>query len=119
MFFRLLLMILADVLFAAHILRFNGIVPALLIILFAFTLLIRRPVIPKIWQILLLLSIGEWIRVTSMFVRYRLVMDMPYVRLLIIMALVILFFVFVIFWWNNQKIQEFYHLIPEKGGDQN
>ncbi len=118
MFIRLLPIILADLLFAAHIMRFHGFVPALFVVLFGLTLFIRRPIIPKIWQILLLLAVGEWIRVAMLFVRYRMAMEMPYVRLLIIMGMVILFFIFVIFWWQNKKIVNFYHQNDEKGGDQ-
>ena len=119
MFLRLLPMILADVLFAAHILRSHGMVPTLIILLFLLTLFIRRPWIPKMWQILLLLSVAEWIRTTATFVHFRLAMQMPYFRLLLIMGLVILFFVFVIFWWNNKKIQQFYQSGIEKGGEEN
>ncbi len=117
MIFRLLPMILANLLFAAHVMRFNGLVPALFVVLLLLTLFIRRPLIPKIWQLLLLLAVGEWIRVTLMFVRYRLAMDMPYVRLLFIMVGVILFFIFVIFWWQNEKIVKFYRIEEEKGGE--
>lgn len=117
MLLRLLPMIFADLLFAAHILRFHGTVPAFLVVLLLITLLIRKPWIPHFWQVLLLLAVGEWIRVTILFVRYRLAMDMPYIRLLIIMGAVILFFIFVIFWWQNKRIEAFYQTNKEEGGE--
>ncbi len=108
MFWRLAPMVFADLLFAAHVLRFYGFLPAILILAFGLTLLIKKSWLPGIWQILLLFAIGEWIRVTIEFVRYRLAMGMPYFRLIIIMGAIILFFIFVIFWWQNKKIQLYY-----------
>ncbi len=109
MVFRFLPFIIADLLFAAHVLRFSGLVPALAIVLLLATLFIRKPWIPRMWQVLLMLAVVEWLRVTAMFVRYRVAMEMPYVRLMIIMGMVVLFFVFTIFWWQNKKIQAFYN----------
>ncbi|APF18953.1 hypothetical protein Calab_3307 [Caldithrix abyssi DSM 13497] len=115
MFLRFLPMIFADLLFAAHVMRFQGLYPALAVVLLLGTLFIRRAWVPGLWQVLLLLAIGEWLRVTAMFIRFRLAMDLPYIRLLIIMGLVILFFVFVIFWWQNDKIQAYFKNKSETG----
>jgi len=108
MILRLLPVIFADLIFAAHVLRFHGPAPALIVLLINFTLYIRKPWIPIMWQLLTGLAIIEWIRVTIYFVNFRMAMDMPYVRLLFIMGLVILYNVFVIFRLRSHKIQKWY-----------
>jgi hypothetical protein len=108
MILRLLPIVLADLLFAAHVLRFHGLWPAVIVFLINFTLLIRKPWIPIMWQLLTGLAIIEWMRITIYFVNFRMAMDMPYVRLLIIMGLVILYNVFIIFRLRSYRIQKWY-----------
>ncbi len=108
MFLRLLPVIIADILFSAHVLRFHGLLPALIVLLINFTLLIRKPWIPIMWQLLTGLAIIEWIRITIYFVNFRMAVDMPYVRLLFIMGLVILYNVFIILRLRSYKIQKWY-----------
>ncbi len=113
MFVRLLPVIFADLLFAAHILRFNGILPALLIILLIPTLFIKKPWILLSWQVLTAVAIIEWIRTTVMFVQFRLAMHLPYVRLTVIMGIVILFNLFILFWLRSSKTRSFYEFKEE------
>lgn len=108
MILRLLPIIIADFLFAAHVLRFHGLALALIVLLINFTLFIRKPWIPIMWQLLTGLAIIEWIRITIYFVNFRMAMDMPYARLLLIMGLVILYNVFIIFRLRSYKIQKWY-----------
>ncbi len=105
---RLLPVFFADVLFAAHMLRFHGWAPAIVVLLLNLTLFIRRPWIPLMWQILIGLAIIEWIRVTIYFLNYRMAMGMPYITMLIIMGLVVLYNVFIIFRLRSPKIQDWY-----------
>ncbi len=108
MVLRLLPFVFADLLFAAHVLRFHGLWPAVVVILVNFTLFIRKPWIPLMWQLLTALAVIEWIRITIYFVNFRMAMDMPYIRLLFIMGLVILYNVFIIFRLRSARIQKWY-----------
>ncbi len=108
MILRLLPVIIADFLFAAHVMRFYGLWPALIVLLLNFTLFIRKPWIPIMWQLLTGLAVIEWIHITIYFVNFRMAWDMPYFRLLLIMGLVILYNVFIIFRLRSYKIQKWY-----------
>lgn len=101
-------MILAVLLFAAHILRLHGIFAALLVVVMPFTLFIRRNWVLYLWQILTGLAIIEWLRMTFQLLRMRLILELPFGRLMIIMTAVILFNGFVLFWLRNKKLQDFY-----------
>ena len=105
---RLLPLIFAQLLFAAHIMRLNGLMWALLVLLLLFTLFIRRNWIVQFWQMIAALATLEWIRITIVIVQLRLAVEMPYARLLIIMGAVILFNLFVIYWLQRPKIKAFY-----------
>ncbi len=108
MIWQFLPIFLADLLFAAHIMRFHGLVPALLVVAFMGTLMLRKAWVPRLWQGALLLTIVEWLRVTMEFVRYRMAWNLPYTRLLIIMGVVIAYFVFIVFYFERQKIQNYF-----------
>ena len=105
---RLLPLILATLLFAAHIMRFNGLPAALLVLALLVTLFIPRSWILNLWQVLIGLALIEWLRTAIILIKMRLVLDLPYVRLALIMAAVILFNGFVIYWLNHKKLRRFY-----------
>jgi len=105
---RLLPLIFAQLLFAAHIMRSFGSVWAAAVLILLFTLFIRRDWIIRLWQIIITFEIIEWIRTTIIIVQLRLAVDMPFIRLLIIMSAVILFNLFVIYWLQRKKNREFY-----------
>jgi len=106
---RLLPIILADVLLAAHFLRFGGIIPAGLILLLLLTLFIRRWWIVRLWQVFLFAATLVWIQTSFKLVGARLAMGAPATRLTIIMAGVVLFNVFALFWLENKKIKAHYN----------
>ena len=106
---RLLPLIFAQLLFAAHIMRSFGIIWAMAILILLFTLFIRREWIIRLWQIIIAFEIVEWIRTTIVIVQLRLAVEMPYLRLLIIMSAVILFSLCVIYWLRRDKIAAFYN----------
>ena len=105
---RLLPLILAQLLFAAHIMRSFGILWATVVLIPLFTLFISRDWITRLWQIIIAFEVVEWIRTTIVIVQLRLAVDMPYIRLLIIMGAVILFNLFVIYWLRRPIIINFY-----------
>jgi len=100
--------ILANLLFAAHVMRFNGMYWTLLILALLFTLFIRRDWILRLWQVLVGLAIIEWILTTIRFVQMRMTLEAPYIRLMFIMGAVILFNLFVLLWLQNKKLKRYY-----------
>lgn len=105
---RLLPLLLAALLFAAHVMRFNGLYPALLIPVLLLTLFIRRYPVIYLWQFLLGLASIEWLRTTVELVRLRMTMEAPFSRLLLIMSTVILYNIFVIVYLRHGTFKTFY-----------
>lgn len=105
---RLLPLILATLLFAAHVMRFNGLPAALLILALLFTLFVPRSWILNLWQVLIGLALIEWLRTAIILINMRLALDLPYMRLAVIMVAVILFNGLVIYWLNHKKLRRFY-----------
>ena len=106
---RLLPLLFAQLLFAAHIMRTYGLIWAIIVLVLLVILFIRRNWIIRIWQVIIAFEIIEWIRITIVIVQLRLAVEMPYVRLLIIMSAVILFNLFVIYWLQRPGIRAFYN----------
>lgn len=105
---RLLPLILADLLLAAHFLRFGGFSPAALALLFLITLFIRRSWIIRLWQALMFVATLVWIDTAIKLIRLRLALDLPWIRLAIIMALVIALTAFAGFWTENKRIKNYF-----------
>lgn len=108
LFVRLLLPIFANVLFAAHIMRFYGLLFAVLVLLLNFTFLIRQEWVLKMWQILLAMAVIVWIYVSFGFIQYRMIMDAPWVRLTAIMSAIVLYNIIAIIWMNSKKLKSQY-----------
>ena len=111
---RLLPLIFTQLLFAAHIMRSFGIIWAIAVLILLFTLFIRRDWILRLWQIIIAFDVIDWIRTTIVFVQLRLAVEMPYLRLLIIMGAVILFNLFVIYLLRRPKVKMLYSWIISK-----
>jgi hypothetical protein len=105
---RLLPVILADLLLSAHFLRFSGVFPAALALLLLGTLFIRRSWVIRFWQALMFIATLVWIDSTIKLVQLRLMLELPWLRLAVIMMLVIALTVFAGFWMENKKIKTFY-----------
>ncbi|HEM48991.1 MAG TPA: hypothetical protein ENO27_02155 [Caldithrix sp.] len=105
---RLLPLIFTQLLFAAHIMRSFGVIWALVVLMLLITLVIHREWIIRLWQIIIAFEIIEWIRTTLIIVQLRLAVEMPYLRLLIIMGAVILFNLFIIYWLQRKRIRNFF-----------
>jgi len=108
MFVRLLPIIISTFLFAAHVMRFNGLLPALLVLVSLATLMIRKPWVPRLWQALLLIAIIVWVDATIDYVKLRLALNASWARLLIIMSAIILFNVLSLVWLENKIIKHHY-----------
>lgn len=109
MLFRFVPIILSTLLFAAHVMRFYGVFPALAVLLLLFTLFIRRVWIIRLWQLFLIVAVLIWINTTIEFVRFRLATSMPWSRLLIIMLSVVLLNVFSILWLQHKRFHSYFN----------
>ena len=107
-FVRLLWPIFMNILMAAHFLRFNGYVTAILILLVNLTLMIRKPIIITLWQVLLGMASVMWIYVSLGFIQFRVATGAPWMRLSIIMGLVVILNFGCIFWINNKKLKAYF-----------
>lgn len=90
-FFRLLPVILAFALLAAHFYRAEQ---TLLVAICAFLpllLLVRRPWVPQVFQGVLIVGALEWLRALYMLVSMRIGFDQPWGRLAVILGVVALF----------------------------
>lgn len=105
---RLSPVVMIWLLFTAHIMRSHGLETAVFILLMSATLWLRNRYIPFIWQMFIGIATVEWIRTTIYLTQLRIVQELPYERLLIIMGAVILFNIFGIFWMGTQKIKALY-----------
>ena len=105
---RLLPVILAGLIFSAHVLRFYGWIPAIAAFLFLFTLSVGKSWILRLWQLYLAAATVVWIQATIGFVRYRMAMELPWTRLVIIMGLIVALTVFSIFWLETKNIKQYF-----------
>ena len=105
---RLLPVILANLLFAAHMSRSYSDVLALLVLLFTFTLFLSQKWILRIWQGYLMLAGLLWIVDTIGLVQGRLALGIPWIRLAIILSLVSLFTFFAAYWLERPSLRERY-----------
>jgi hypothetical protein len=107
-FIRLLPVILSTLLYAAHVLRFNGLPVAVMVLILLLTLFIRKPWIIRLWQILLAFAALKWVIITVELVQMRINFEIPYLRLAIILIIVAVLNLFTVFWLQNKKIKKFY-----------
>lgn len=107
-FLRLLPVILSMMLLGAHYYR-AGFIP-LVVIIFAslFLLLIRQPWVVRVIQVELVIGGIEWVRTTFNLVMMRQSMNMPWIRLAIILGGVALFTVFSLLVFRSVSLKKRY-----------
>lgn len=110
---RLLPVILANLLFAAHMSRSYNDVLALLVLLFTFTLFITKRWLLRIWQVYLVLGGMLWIVDTVGLVQGRIANQAPWTRLAIILSLVSLFSFFAAYWLEKPSLKKQYPIAKE------
>ena len=98
------------VLLAAHFLRSGNIVLVIILLLSPVILIIRKPVTARIIQILLVLASVEWIRTTVLTIIYRVHIEEPWGRYLIIMGTITLFSFLSIFVFFLNNLKASYYL---------
>lgn len=90
-FFRLIPVILSFLLLGAHFLRAGLIPVTVLCAAVLFLLFLRKPWVPRLFQVLLLLGAIEWLRSLFMFAQMRIAWGEPWTRLAFILGAVALF----------------------------
>jgi len=105
---RLLPPMLAGLIFAAHVLRFYGLLPAVLALVFIFLLFVPQKWVLRLWQVYMFIATLVWIKATVDFVSFRLSMELPWIRLAVIMGLIIALTIFSIFWLENKKVKQYF-----------
>jgi len=85
-FIKLLPVMLSLLLLGAHFFRAGMIIPVLFAVAILFMLLIRKPWVARMIQLVLILGGLEWIRTTIMLVKERQVISAPWERLALILG---------------------------------
>ena len=88
---RLIPVFLSFLLLAAHFYRSGQVVLAAICVALLLLLLFRKPWIPRLFQILLVLGALEWLRSLYYFAAMRIAWDQPWTRLAIILGAIALF----------------------------
>jgi len=105
---RLIPLILSTLLIAAHLMRSYGLEAAIAALLLLGTLFLRRELTRRFWQGLLVIAAIIWIDTTYGIVQFRQELNLPWLRMMIIMGAVIAFTVFSAIWLESRKIKTFY-----------
>ena len=89
-FFRLLPVVLSFLLLGAHFYRY-GLVPlTLACVAVLFLLFLRKTWVPRLFQVLLVLGVLEWLRTLYVLAAMRIAWDQPWTRLAVILGTVAL-----------------------------
>ena len=105
---RLLPVMFADLIFAAHYSRAGHDWLAILILILPLSFFIRKTFIVRAWQIIMAFSALVWLKVTFDMVQIRISMETPWLRLVLILGAIALFSAFCAWWLENKKIKAFY-----------
>lgn len=105
---RLLPVLLSFLLLAAHFYRAGY--PALTALSVGVLLLLflKKPWVPRLFQILLILGSLEWLRALYFFAAMRIAWDQPWTRLALILGAVALFTALSGLVFRNRRLAEFY-----------
>ena len=90
-FLRLLPVLISFLLIAAHFYRAGMAVSAYLLLSLLLLLLVRNVWVPRVIQLVLVLAACEWLRTLINIAQLRIDMDMPWLRMAVILAAVALF----------------------------
>jgi len=88
MFLRLFPVLLSAVLMAAHLSRHGALLLALVALFLPAMLLVRRPWVPWVMQVALVLAALEWVRTGVTLGRERIALGEPWARMAIILVAV-------------------------------
>jgi len=105
---RLLPVILSFLLLAAHFYRAGYAVLTALCFVVLVLLFSRKPWVPRLFQVLLLLGALEWLRSLYHFAAMRIAWEQPWTRLAIILGAVALFTALSGLVFRNRKLRDYY-----------
>ena len=88
---RLFPIIISFLLLAAHFVRAGQTVLALVSLFFLIPLVVKKPWVPRVTQLALLLGAAEWLRTLFFIAQMRIEFGMPWTRMAIILGAVTLF----------------------------
>ncbi|HHJ51830.1 MAG TPA: hypothetical protein ENJ89_01435 [Caldithrix abyssi] len=106
---RVFPIIFSTLLFSAHLLRFYGYWPPVLMMLLCFSLLSDKRRVLQMWQILLAIFTLFWIKITVSLVLLRLEKGMPWQRLALIMSAVVVVNLMSLLWTNRKTVKEMFN----------
>ena len=109
-FLRLLPVILSFLLLGAHFYRAGMVPVTVLCVASLFLLLIRKPWVPRLFQVLLVLGAIEWLRSLYLFAAMRIAWGEPWTRLAVILGTVALLTALSGLVFKLRKLKEFYGL---------
>jgi hypothetical protein len=90
-FLKLLPVIFSFLLLAAHFMRAGQDVLLILMLVLPLLLLLKKPWVPRVIQVVLFLGAIEWVRTLATFAQVRVAMGEPWTRMAIILGAVALF----------------------------
>lgn len=105
---RLLPTVLALVLLAAHFYRAGMVVLAVSACLLPLALLLKRPWIPRLFQVVLVLAALEWCRTLYLIAQMRIAFDMPWTRMALILGAVAAFTAFAALLFETRGLRRRY-----------
>ena len=105
---RLLPVILSLLLLAAHFYRAGHVVMTGLCLAVPLLLFLRKPWVPRLFQLLLILGAIEWLRSLYFFAAMRIAWEQPWTRLAIILGSVALFTALSALVFSSRKLRNFY-----------
>jgi hypothetical protein len=90
-FLRLLPVFISFLLLAAHFLRAGQVAISIVLLSLLSLLFLRKAWVPRVIQLILLLGMVEWLRTLYSVAQVRIELDMPWMRMAIILGVVALF----------------------------
>lgn len=110
---RLLPVIFSCLLLGAHFYRAELPILTALCAFAPLALFIRKPWLPRVFQVLLVLGALEWLRTLYMLAAMRLAFDQPWARMALILVAVALFTALSGLVFNSRSLRSFYRRQPD------
>jgi hypothetical protein len=105
---RLFPVIFSFLLLGAHFYRAGQVLLTVLCLLVLLLLFLRKPWVPRVFQLLLVAGSLEWLRSLYSFAAMRIAWDQPWTRLAIILGAVALFTVLSGLVFQHRKVKAYY-----------
>lgn len=105
---RIFPVILSIILMAAHFSRADQTIPAIISLIFPLFLLIKKRIIIRLFQVVLILGGAEWVRSMFSYIEVRKSVGDDYMRLAVILSAVAIFTAASGLFLQNKKILDIY-----------